>query len=52
MNSAVGPIFNEKVDFVGPVNSAQVHCSQKTGSTVAAGENKKNKKKKGRKLET
>ena len=31
---------------MGPVNSAQVHCSQRTGSTNAAGENKKKKKKK------
>lgn len=29
--------------FVGPVNSAQVHCSQKTGSTVASEEKKKRK---------
>ena len=31
---------------MGPVNSAQVHCSQRTGSTIAARENKKKKKKK------
>ena len=35
-----------KVEFVGLVNSVQVHCSQKTGSTVAAEKKKKKKKKK------
>ena len=47
MNSAVGPIFNEKVDkngVCGSVNSAQVHCSQKNGSTIAAEKKKKKKK--------
>ena len=46
MNSAVGPIFNEKVDkngVCGSVNSAQVHCSQKNGSTIAAEKKKKKK---------
>ena len=47
MNSAVGPIFNEKVDkngVYGIVNSAQVHYSQKNGSTIAAEKKKKKKK--------
>ena len=45
MNSAVGPIFNEKGDkngVCGSVNSAQVHCSQMNGSTIAAEKKKKN----------
>ena len=39
------------MEFVGPVNSAQVHCSQKTGSTIAA-EKKKKKKKLRKRMET
>ena len=39
MNSAVRPIFNEKVaesEVCGSVNSVWVHYSQKTWSTTAA----------------
>ena len=38
VNSAVGPIFNEKIDkkneICGSVNSAQMHCSRTTGQKL------------------
>ena len=34
------------MEFIEPVNSVQIYCSQQTGSTVAAGENKNKKIKK------
>ena len=37
MNSTVGPIFNEKIDkneICGSVNSAEMHCSRKTGQML------------------
>ena len=47
VNSAVGPIFNKKLlknVICGTMNSAQMHCSQLTKSTIAAEPKKKKEK--------
>ena len=43
VNSAMRPIFNEKVKFVGPVNSARMHCSREKSPMLRLEKKKKKK---------
>ena len=55
VNSAVGPIFNKKLlksVICRTVNSAHMHCSQLTKSTIAGWTKKKEKKREKRRGET
>ena len=37
----MGPIFNEKVEFVGSMNNTFMHCLQKTGQQLRLKKKKK-----------
>ena len=52
MNSTVRPIFNEKVEFVGPINSARVHCSREKSQNLPLGKKKKERKRANKKTQT